>query len=167
MIDVKSSFRWLGDRAIDLVMGDINARLNQVGSRWLSIAQSLANKDTGAMAAGLYYRVEDRTLVLGGTQPYTLFQDRGTRNIAGHWFIENALHQVEPLFGAGLRMEFTIPHIISPVYAHEGRMIVPSGIQPRPLTRAQHRRVQGNQAAYRRHYRGNVKRAKMVVRRFH
>jgi len=45
-------------------------------------------------------------------------------------------------------------------------MIVPSGIQPRPLTQAQHRRVQGNEAEYRRHHRGNVRKAKMRVRRF-
>lgn len=166
MIDVKAAFRWAGNAVIDTVMGEIDQRLHQVGSRWLSIAQGLAPVDTGELRAGLYYRVENRTLVLGGTAGHTLFVDRGTRNMAGRWFIENALHQVEPLFGAGLTLEFNVPHIASPVIAHQGRMIAPSGIQPRPLTREQHRRVQANQAAYKRHHRGNVKRAKVVVRRF-
>jgi hypothetical protein len=165
VIDVTSSFKWLGNQVVDAVLGDVNVRLNRTGQQWLSIVQAIAPVDTGALRAGLFYRVEGRTLTVGGTASHTIFSDRGTRNQPGQFFIERALNQVGSVLGAEIGIEFNVPYIVSPVLSHQDRMIVPSSIQPRPLTQAQHRRVQGNQAAMRRHYRGNVKRAKVRVRR--
>lgn len=165
MINVTSTFKWLGNELVDMVMGDVEDRLDKAGRRWLSIVQGIAPVRSGELRAGLFYRAEGRTLVLGGTAGHTLFADRGTRYQAGQYFIERALEQVGSLFGADVQLDFQVPHIASPVYSHQAHMIAPSGIQPRPLTQAQHRRVLGNQAAMKRHYRGNVKRAKLRVRR--
>jgi hypothetical protein len=163
---ITSSFSWLGQRVTDAVLGDMDKRLHLAGQRWLAAVEPITPVRTGELRAGLFYRVENRTLIVGGTALHTLFVDRGTRFMAGQWFIERALNEIGSVFGASLEMEFTVPHIVSPVLSHGGRMIAPSGIQPRPLTQAQHRRVAANQAMGRNLHRGNVKRAKVRVRRF-
>lgn len=165
-MSLTSGLQWFGDRITDLVLGEVDARLNQAGQKWLTAVDAIAPIRTGELKAGLFYHVQNRTLTVGGTAPHTLFVDRGTRNQAGQWFIERALHEIGPIFGANLEMEFTVPHIAAPVLAHRSTMIVPSGLQPRPLTQAQHRRVAANAAVAKSLYRGNVKRAKVRAKRF-
>lgn len=165
MINVTSSLQWFGDKITDLVLGEATDRLERAGQRFVAAVHGTVHVDTGEMRAGAFYRVEGRTLILGDTSRHTLFEAAGTRYRAGHPQFFEAINSIGSIFGASLELDFAVPHIASPVIAHGGRMIVPSGIQPRPLTQAQHRRVQANQAEYRRHYRGNVKRAKMRVRR--
>lgn len=166
MINVSSAFQWFGDRVTDLVLGEVNDRLERAGQQFVARASATVHVDTGEMRAGLFYRVEGRTLVLGDTSSHSLFEAAGTRYRAGHPQLFEAINSIGSIFGTNLELDFAVPSIASPVLAHGGHMIVPSGIQPKPLTQAQHRRVQANQAEYRRHYRGNVKRAKMRVRRF-
>lgn len=159
-------FRQFGQSVTDLVFGQIDQRLEHAGQQWLTIARNLSPVRTGELQTGLYYRVENRTLVVGGHAPYTIFVDRGTRNRMGQFFIEEALLQIGPLFGAGVEIDFVTPHIASPLLAHQGTYVVPSGSQPRPLTQAQHRHVQENLVpAARRYHRGVVKRARIRVRR--
>lgn len=163
---ITATFRQFGQGITDMVLGQIDQRLDRAGQQWLSVAQNLAPMRSGELRAGLYYRVESRTLVVGGHAPYTIFVDRGTRNQMGRFFIEEALLQIGPLFGAGVEIDFVTPHIASPLLAHQGTYIVPTGIQPRPLTQAQHRHVQQNLVpAAKRYHRGVVKRAKVRVRR--
>lgn len=166
MFSVTSTIQWAGDKIADLVYGEIDQRLNAAGQKFVDQVHRTVHVKTGEMRAGAYYRVEGRTLILGDTSPHTLFEALGTRYRAGHSQYLEAINSIGPLFGASLEMEFAVPFIASPVLAHDGRMIIPSGIQPRPLTQAQHRRVLANQAEFRRHHRGNVRRAKVRVRRF-
>jgi hypothetical protein len=167
MISVTSTINWLGQKVIDGVLGDIDIRMNRAGQKFVDQVHATVHVKTGAMRAGAFYRVEDRTLILGDTAPHTMFEAFGTRFRPGHPQYLEAINSIGSTLGFDLEMNFVVPHISSPLIAHGGRFIVPSAIQPKPLTQAQHRHVRENLApALKRLHRGNVKKAKMRVRRF-
>lgn len=169
MIGVKSAFAWLGQKVSDEVFGEIDNRLTRAGYAWQARAEQLAPVKTGALRSSLYFRVADRTLTVGVGVGYGIFQEFGTRNIRPHPYIRPALNELGWLFGAELGMEFAAPGMGTwqGIYAHQGSFVVPSGIQPRPLTRAQHEHVRKHlMPTSKRLHKGNVKKAKMTVRRF-
>lgn len=166
MFSVTSAINWAGNKVTDFVYGEIDQRLNKAGQKFVDTVHATVHVKTGEMRAGAYYRVENRTLVLGDTSPHTIFEALGTRYRPGHPQYLDAINSIGPLLGADVHLDFVVPQITSPVLAHAGRMIVPGAIHPRPLTQAQHRQVQANQAAYRKRYKGVVKRARLRVRRF-
>lgn len=166
MISVSSAFTWFGQQVTDAVLGDVERRMEAAGQKFVAQVHATVHVKTGAMRAGAYYRVEGRKLILGDTAPHTLFEALGTRFRPGHPQFFEAINAIGSTLGFGLGTEFVVPDIVSPVIAHQGRMIVPSSIQARPLTREQHRQVQANQAAYRRLYKSNTKKASTTVRRF-
>lgn len=169
MINVSSTLSWLGDKVADALFGEIDRRLTQAGEAWQTQAQSLAPVKTGALRSSLYYRVEARTLVVGVGVPYGIFQEFGTRNVPPHPYMRPALNDLGRMLGAELGMEFNMggggPW--QGLYAHGGTFVEPSAIQPRPLTGRQRAHVRSSlMPTSKRLHRGNVKRAKMVVRRF-
>lgn len=168
MISVSSTINWLGQKVTDFVYGEIDQRMNRIGQAWLSQAQATVHVDTGEMRAGLFYRAENRTLVLGGTSPHTIFEEYGTRYRPPHPKLREALLKVGSTFGFNLELEFAAPSsgTWQGLYAHKNTYVMPSSLQPRPLTRAQHEHVKKHLIPVsQRLYKGNVKRAKMRVRK--
>lgn len=169
MIGVSSAFTWLGNKVADEVFGEIDQRLTRAGHAWQARAMALAPVKTGALRNSLYFRVENRTLTVGVGVRWGVFQEFGTRTIPPHPYMRPALNELGRIFGAELGMEFAAPGSgqWQGIFAHQGSFVVPSGIQPRPLTRAQHEHVRKHlMPTSRRLHKGNVKRARMVVRRF-
>jgi HK97 gp10 family phage protein len=165
-MSITSGFQWFGAALTKTVLGDIDAKLQLTGQQIVATAQSLAPVRTGALRAGIDSQVANHVLTITFAEPYSLFQEFGTRTIPAHPYIRPALNAVNRVWGGTIDVEFNVPLITAPVVTHKGTMIVPSGIQPRPLTQAQHRRVQANAAVAKQHYRGNVKRAGFRVKRF-
>jgi hypothetical protein len=169
LIDVKSTFTWLGNAVADAVYGEIDNRLTRAGYAWLAEATRLVPVDTGALRNSLGFRVEGRTLTVYAHQPYSLFVEHGTRRMAPRPYMRPALNALGPILGASLEMEFAAPGAGTwqGLYAHQGSFIAPSGHQPRPLTQAQHRHVREHlMPVSKRLYHGHVRKAKMTVRRF-
>lgn len=166
---ITSSFTWLGQRVSDALLGDIDMRLHQAGAAVIAEAQALAPVRTGALRSSINYRVENRTLVISVGQIYGVFQEYGTRTIPPHPFIRPALAAAGRVFGGSIEMEFNAMSSATwqGIYSVGSGFVVPSGIQPRPLTQAQHRHVQQHLVpTSKRLHKGNVKRAKLRVRRF-
>ena len=166
---VTSTFQWLGQQVIDLVLGDIDMRLRQAGDAWLAESRALAPKKTGFLAAQEGYLVRDRTLVLQMGAFYDIFQEFGTRTIRPTPHVRPAMAAIGRLFGGSIEMEFNTLSSATwqGIYAHQAGFVVPSAIQPRPLTRAQHEHVRKHLLPVSKAlFKGNVKRAKFRVRKF-
>jgi HK97 gp10 family phage protein len=170
-----SRFQWLGQQVKQFVDQEIDDRLHRTGERVVARAQQLAPVDTGALRASIGYLVAGeglrRTLVIDVGMTYGIFQEFGTRNIPPHPFIRPALLEMSRMWGIDVQMAFNSggPRTWQGIhYAHQRKTpgyVIPSAIQPRPLNRRQRahvaNRLQPSAAAL---HRGNVKRAKMVVR---
>jgi hypothetical protein len=165
----QSGFQWLGGQVENLLRRNIDERLYEAGSQWLVMSRALAPHRTGFLAAQEGFTVVNGVLTLVMAAPYDIFQEFGTRNIRPHPHVRPALNAMARIFGSDVVMDFNTigPSTWQGIHAHKGTFIVPSAIQPRPLTRAQHEHVRKHlmpvSAAL---HRGNVKRAKFRVRRF-
>lgn len=169
MIFASSTFQWLGDKVLGAVLGDIDRRMVDAGNRGLAVMQAMAPRRTGFLASQESFAVVDHTLVFRFGAPYDVFQEFGTRYIRPHPHIRPGLRAIGHTLGFDIELQFNRPG--GPqwhgIFAHQGGFIVPSGIQPRPLTQAQHAHVRRHlMPTSKRLHRGNVKRARMVVRRF-
>lgn len=169
------SFRWFGDQVKQAVLNHVDGRLHQTGERVVARAQQLAPVDTGALRSSIGYIVAGeglfRTLVIDVGMPYGIYQEFGTRNIPPHPFLRPALNEIGRLWGVEIQMAFAHggPSTWQGVYyAHQRRTpgyVIPSAIQPKPLTDRQRAHVANVLApSAARLHRGNTKRAKMVVR---
>jgi hypothetical protein len=169
VISVSSSFQWLGDKVLGAVLGDLDRRMMDAGNRGLAVMQALAPRKTGFLASQESFQVVNHTLVFRFGAPYDIYQEFGTRTIRPHPHIRPGLQAIGNTLGFNLEMQFNAPGAGTwqGLYAHQGSFIAPSGIQPRPLTRAQHEHVRRHlMPTSKRLHRGNVKKARMVVRRF-
>ena len=169
MISVSSTFSWLGDRVLTTVLGDLDRRMVAAGNQGLVVMQSLAPRKTGYLASQEGFQVVDHTLVFYFGAPYDIFQEFGTRTIRPHPHIRPGLQAIGRTLGFDIELNFNAPGAGAwqGLYAHQGTFIAPSGIQPRPLTRAQHEHVRKHLIpTSKRLHKGNVKRAKMRVRRW-
>lgn len=169
MINVSSVFNWFGDKVTAGVLGLVDRELEQKGQRWLAITRATVHVQTGEMRAGLFYKVENHTLIVGDTSPHAIFEELGTRYRPGHPAMREALLEIGTIFGGDLELQFAAPTAGTwqGMYYHKGSYITPSGIQPRPLTQAQHRHVQQHLVPVSKAlHRGNVRRARMRVRKF-
>lgn len=169
MISVTSALSWFGDRITDAVFGDVDVRLRRGGEAWKAVTHALAPKRTSFLVSQEDYEVHDRTLILKLGAFYDIYQEFGTRFIPPHPHARPGLAAIGRIFGGDIEMHFNTmaSGAWTGIFAHQGGFVVPSGIQPRPLTQAQHRHVREKLLPVsRRLYRGNVRRAKMVVRRF-
>lgn len=164
MINVSSTFQWFGDRVLNAVLGDIDARMVTAGNQWLSISRSLAPVRTGELRAREDFQVVDHTLVLILGAPWDVFQEFGTRTLAPRPHVRPALAAIGRTLGFDVEMHFNRPggSTWGGIHATEGGFVVPKG-----LTRGQRLHVQRHLVPMsQRLHRGNVKRAKVRVRRF-
>ena len=166
-----TKFPWFGQQVKDWVLQKVDDRLHQTGDRIVSRAQQLAPVDTGALRNSISYIVAGeglvRTLVIDVGMPYGIYQEYGTRNISPHPFIRPALLEIGRLWGIDVQMTFAHggPTTWQGVYHTQGRYVVPSAIQPKPLTPKQRVHVENRLApSGKAMHRGNVRRAKMRVR---
>jgi hypothetical protein len=139
----------------------IEDSLRQTGEIAVQKARQYAPVRTGRLRAGLHYTVANRTLTLIGEAPWTQFQDTGTRYIMGHFFMERALNEAGRIaLGGSVQISYPhTPRIMRPIYAHRGGYVIPG-----TLTAKQRRHVATNLLpAYRSHYRGNARRARLRV----
>lgn len=164
-------FRWLGQQVKAFVDQKIEDRLFATGHRVVARAQQLAPVDTGALRQSIGFFVAGeglrRTLVIDVGMPYGIYQEFGTRSIRPHPFIRPALNELSRLWGIDVQMAFAHagPSTWQGIHHTRGQYVVPSKHQPRPLTAKQWQHVQQHLVpSGRQHHRGNVKRAKMVVR---
>lgn len=170
-----SSFKWLGQQVMGYVSQKVDDRLRATGERIVARAQQLAPVDTGALRSSIGYLVAGeglrRTLVIDVGMSYGIYQEFGTRNIPPHPFIRPALNELSRLWGIDVQMAFNHagPRTWQGIhYSHTRKTpgyVIPSSIQPRPLNARQRAHVANRlQPSATRLHRGNVKRAKMVVR---
>jgi hypothetical protein len=164
VISVSSTFKWLGDKVIDGVFGDIDMRLRQGGEAWLAESRALAPVKTGFLRAEEDYQVQDRTLRLILGADYDIFQERGTRFIRPHPHAIPALAAIGRIFGGSVEMHMNRPggDLWHGVMVHQGMTTVPRGLTGKQV--AHIRRHVAPTAA--RLHRKHGKRAKIVVRRF-
>ncbi len=161
---VLNSFNWLGDQVKARIYGDIDTRMRMAGQSIVTRAQALAHVDTGEMRAGIgfIYNQSTHTLQIYADAPHSIFEEFGTRYHIPHPYIRPALIEAGRLMGINLEIGFAnIPHINAPMYAHQAGFAYP----PR-LTARQRQHVATHLGpTSRRLYRGNVRRAKIRVRR--
>jgi hypothetical protein len=156
-------FKFLGDQITGAITKRIEDNLRKTGEIAQAKAQAYANKKTGAMAAGIHFTVANKTLTLVGTEPYTIFQNSGTRNIPGHFFMERALNEAgKVVWGGSLAISYpNTPSYHRPVYAHKGGYVIPGH-----LTRRQRKHIATKLLPVSRSlHKGNARRAKLIVGR--
>ncbi len=140
-------------------------------------AQALAPFKSGALRGSIRYEVSGggggvrlglgglytagKTLIIEVGVPYGIFQEFGTRHIRPHPYIRPALNEIGRIFGAELGIQFNTPTYGSPVYAHQAGFT-----HPKHLTNRQKAHIATHLLpASKRHFKGNVKRAKLHVRK--
>lgn len=157
---------WNGHQVLDEVHRRISAEMHQDAQAVVAIAQSLAPKHTGALALGLSYDWNDAdlTVVFTAREPYSIFQEYGTRYIPPHPYLRPAINQVfSRKYGVNTEMDFAnVPHIANPLLADAGGFHLPHGV----LGRAQRRHIHQHLIpTSERYYVGAVSRTKMSVRK--
>lgn len=165
------SFRWLGQQVMNWVEDKVDSRLHAIGNRVVDRAQQLAPVDTGALRDSIGYVVAGeglrRTLSIQVGMPYGIYQEFGTRNIPPRPYIRPALLEAGRLWGIDLQMAFAHggPSTWQGIYHTRGQYVIPTDIQPKPLTNRQVEHVRSKlMPSGRALHRGNVKRARMTVR---
>jgi len=168
-------FTWLGDRVLQAVGYDIDARLELGGIMWRQRSQALAPVRTGLLRARETFRVENHTLTLILGAPYDIFQEFGTRHLDPRPHVRPALNEISIPWGGSVVMDFNrLGGLVwQGMYAHQAGFVEPSAIQPRQLTERQREHVHHTLIPTSQHYYGgrffrrrNVRRARFRVRRF-
>lgn len=164
MIFASSTFQWLGDKVLGAVLGDIDRRMVDAGNRGLAVMQAMAPRRTGFLASQESFAVVDHTLVFRFGAPYDVFQEFGTRYIRPHPHIRPGLRAIGHTLGFDIELQFNRPG--GPqwhgIFATGGMTVVPRGLSGHRLAHVRQHLATTNK----RLHRGNVKKAKMVVRRF-
>ena len=157
---------WFGDKIAALVNRDVQSKLQQSGATALAIMQANAPVYTGNLRAKEGFHVNGNELIFTFDAFYDIFTEYGTRYMAPHPHIRIGLNAIPRIWGSSVVLDFNAPYIASPVLHHKGSFIVPSGIQPKPLTAKQRHHVQNVlKPSAKGLHKGNVKRAKFRVRR--
>ena len=157
---IDSTFTWLGDKVLQAITGDIERKLHTAGAAIRSRAYMLAPKKTGAMAASIDYRVVGSTLTIFVGAPYGMFQEFGTRSIRPHPDIRPALNELGRIFGSTIEMAFNTPVYAQPIIAHQAGFIVPKTLTPKQKAHVAAHLLPTSK----RHYKGNVRRARLYAR---
>jgi len=167
-------FKWFGDRVRAQWEKEIDRRMHRTGEAIVNRARQLAPVRTGALRDSIDYIVlynpgkrSELRITVG--MPYGIFQEFGTRNIPPHPYIRPATNEFGRIWGFDVAMDFQAPTTATwqgIYYTKDAGYVLPSAIQPRPLTAKQRVHV----ARYlvpsaRRLNVGNVRRAGMHVRR--
>lgn len=165
MIGVTSAFKWLGDKVVSAVLGDIDRRMVAAGNRGLAVMHSLAPVKTGFLRSQEDFTVVDRTLVFSFGAPYDIFTEFGTRHMMARPHIRPGLNAIGTMLGFDAEMHFNVPVIHQPILAYPRRNVLFQ--TPPTLTKKQLHHVRKDLVPVSsRLHKGNVKRAKMTVRRF-
>jgi hypothetical protein len=164
LINASATLKWFGRQVQDALLGDLDQRLEQAGAAWLAMSRSLAPVKTGRLRAEEGYRVRDGTLTLIMGAPYDIFQEFGTRNIPPHPHVRPAMAAIGRVFGGTIALQFNTlargPW--TGIHAVGGGFVVPRGLTAKQLHHVRSRLLPVSQ----RLHRGNVRRARMTVRRF-
>jgi len=158
---------WFGDRITKMVKDRADAKQRATGEAIVARAKQLVPVDTGKLKAsiGYTYRQSDMTLQIYVDEIYGVFIEYGTRYIKPHPYIRPALNEFGRIWGVSVEMAFAAPTAgtWTGMYAHQAGFA-----HPRSLTAKQRAHVRQHlMPTSKRLYRGNVRRAKMVVRRPH
>jgi hypothetical protein len=160
---ITSTFKWLGAQVQATVQSEIDRRLVRSGEEWLRASRALAPVRTGYLRSQEDFQVANNTLILILGASYDVFQEFGTRRMAPRPHVRPALNAIGRVWG-GIEIDFNRPGggVWQGILAHEGGFVTPSN-----LTHAQRQHVRHNLLpASQRLHRGNVRRAKVRVRRF-
>lgn len=170
---IGESFRWFGDQILNRVIGDVEGRMVRAGEAVVSRARQLAPVKTGALRASIAWVIAGegyagRMLSIQVGMPYGIFQEFGTRNIPPHPYIRPALNEIGRALGFTIQMNFARG---GPAEWH-GLLATGPGFAAskaaawKPLTERQIRHVETKLIpTSKRFHRGNVRRARMRVRR--
>ena len=164
MISVTSTMTWLGRQVTDAVFGTLDSRMVAAGNRGLAVMRALAPVDTGRLRAGEGFQVVNHTLTFYFEAPYDIYQEFGTRNIMPHPHIRPGLQAIGRVLGFDLELQFnrTGGSQWGGIHATGGMAVVPRGLSGKQIAHVRRHVAPGIAG----HHRGNVRRARMVVRRF-
>lgn len=167
-------FQWFGDRIKASVNRVVEDRLYRIGERVVARARQLAPVRTGRLRSSIDFVVagegpERRTLSIQALVPYAIYQEFGTRFMAPHPYIRPALNEIGRIWGADIEMMFGATSSRG-LLATTGRGVKTAGYamheRGRRLTPGQRTHLSTHLIpGVKQHHRGNVKRAKMTVRR--
>ena len=158
---------WFGDRIVKMVKDKNDAKMRATGEAIVARAKQLVPVDTGKLrdSIGYTYRQSDSTLTIHVDMYYGLWVEAGTRYMRPQPYIRPALNEVGRIFGTSVEMAFAVPAAgrWNSMLMHQAGFA-----HPRSLTAKQRAHVRQHlMPTSKRLYRGNVRRAKMVVRRPH
>ncbi len=168
--------QWFGAKFLRDIEARVDKGLVHAGEAVVSKARQYAPVDTGELRDSIRYEINGsggaaklsmggwttagKTLTIIVDALYGMYQEFGTRYIPPHPYIRPALNEVGKVFGAELGMSFNVMPMTNPLYAVEAGFT-----HPPTLTSKQKAHVREHLLpASKRHYKGNVRKAKMKVR---
>ena len=160
-----SYVEWHGQQVLDDVHHRLEGNMLALGQQVVAIAERYARKRTGRLATSIHFDFnrEDLRLVFVVDTPYGMFVEYGTRNMRPQPYLRPALNAVGPIYGFETEMAFAnMPEIHAPILAHGDTFKVPTSLTAKQLAHVK-KHLMG---ASRRHHVGNVKRAKVKIRKF-
>lgn len=170
-------FQWLGNQVKQKVDTYIDKKMWDTGIAVVAKAQALAPVKTGALRASIGFVVAynemggRHTLSIQVGMPYGIFQELGTRNIPPHPFIRPALNEMSRIWGFDVEMQFAgMGYNAASGTGFHGLIHTKGGFAGsashrfKPLSHKQIRHVEHVlKPSAKRHWRGNVKRARLTV----
>ncbi len=162
-----SSFYWNGYTIQEDIGRRITAQMLHLGRQVVQVAKMYAPKKTGRLAASISFdwNQADFTLVFLVDAPYGMFQEFGTRHIRPHPYMRPALlsNTAGDIYGFNLEMAFAnLPPIRAPLVAEAGGFHLPSNLSARQLAHVRKHLIPTSV----KHHIGNVKRARIHVRKY-
>ncbi len=156
---------WHGADVANEIGRRIDANMLALGRDVVQRAEALAPVKTGLLRSsiGFDYSLSDHTLVFHVDAPYGIFVEYGTRNMRPHPYLRPAMNAVGPVYGFNLEMMFAnTPFIQAPILAKGAGFHLPS-----TLTAKQRQHVRQHLLpASKKHFKENVSRAKMGLRKY-
>ena len=161
---IGASLNWLGDKVVSWVDQQIDRRLNEAGAAVVARAQALAPVRTGFLRSQEDYQIIGRTLTIILGAPYDVFTEFGTRRMAPHPHIRPALQEMRRIFGTDVEILFNRPggDQWGGIFAHGGELALPHGLSHREREHVRRHVL----PVLKKYHRGNVKRAKVRIRKF-
>lgn len=147
---------------IDEIAVRIDAQARELGQTIVQIAKANTPVDTGLLQRSeqFSYNNQTHTLSFFSAAPYDIFVELGTRHSRPHPHWQVAFNAVKSIYGFETEMAFNVPYIHAPIVAHGAGFHLPS-----TLTDRQRQHVRTHLLPSRkRHFIGNVSRAKLTVK---
>jgi len=157
-------YQWNGQQVLDQIHQRIVQQMNDLGRQVVDIAVRYAPKRTGRLATSIHYMYNDATYTVAFVvdAPYGVFVEYGTRYQRPQPYLRPALNTVGSIYGIDTAMVFTgTPPINQPILAHGAGFHLPPTLTPKQVSHVR----QHLAPTSKRHYVGNVSRARLHVRR--